>query len=758
MARYLLDVVMCKFSVLTVESKVKRYSERTNHWAKGKALGFFMNFINNHKGSVNDPDAFALVCELLSHSEWIKRIKRTFSAEKLKRLQDEKCRKARLNFEDEPNEIMCELWSNISLRKQVRLLLGEVISQYLRKKPPERFASEVFPKRATELQQTLGLSDFEINILLVLAFVRNDMLTIVDGHDRRTDERDKIIFIAKCLDCDSMAVLESLAETSKLCRYNCIDYDLDSNGRLYGFLNGIINEPLANSYFQRDTAEPLPWLFFGDLAKTHGEILKKIIITGQETAHINILLYGAPGTGKTSFAKTLAAELGLDCFCIAQYTNNDSRGRSCSNPEFRFGALQICDSQIDSSRSMIIVDEADDMLRGYKGSGLFELSGSSGSISTGDKGMLNSLLDSVKTPVIWISNTQACELDESSRRRFDYSIRFDPLNSVQRLAIWKNNVAKMNLDRMFDETMLQMFAESYAVSAGGITLVLRNVAKMNPSPKEVAHLVEQLMKPHCELLNIPEADNRFSPAGDYSLEGLNIKGEARLERITEAIHKFQISGNGIDRPRMNILLSGAPGTGKTEFVKYLGKNLNSKVHIVMGSDLLDMYVGGTEKNIRQAFTRAEAEKAILFLDEIDGVIQSRELARRSWEVTQVNELLHQMENFRGIMIGATNFATSLDAAVLRRFTFKLEFDYLDKSGKILFFERMFQTRLNDMEKIRLEMIPNLAPGDFRTVRQSLFYLGGDISNSERLAALERESLAKGQNRFAQKMKIGFNDE
>ena len=183
---------------------------------------------------------------------------------------------------------------------------------------------------------------------------------------------------------------------------------------------------------------------------------------------------------------------------------------------------------------------------------------------------------------------------------------------------------------------------------------------------------------------------------------MNIKGDIRLDRITEAIQKFQNYRDGIDRPRMNILLSGSPGTGKTEFVKYLGKTLNSKVHIVIGSDLLDMYVGGTEKNIRQAFIRAEAEKAILFLDEIDGLMQSRERARRSWEVTQVNELLHQMENFNGVMIGATNFAMNLDAAVLRRFTFKLEFDYLDTSGKILFFERMFQTRLNDMEKRCLE--------------------------------------------------------
>ncbi len=52
-----------------------------------------------------------------------------------------------------------------------------------------------------------------------------------------------------------------------------------------------------------------------------------------------------------------------------------------------------------------------------------------------------------------------------------------------------------------------------------------------------------------------------------------------------------------------------------------------------------------------------------------------------WEVTQVNELLYQMENFKGVMVGATNFMSNLDAAIMRRFTFKLQFDYLEDEGK-----------------------------------------------------------------------------
>ena len=123
--------------------------------------------------------------------------------------------------------------------------------------------------------------------------------------------------------------------------------------------------------------------------------------------------------------------------------------------------------------------------------------------------------------------------------------------------------------------------------------------------------------------------------------------------MVEAIRNFRSGGgDAIDRPRMNLLLSGPPGTGKTEFVKYLGSVLNTRVVVKMGSDLLDMFIGGTERNIRCAFEEAEAEQVILFLDEIDGLVQNRERAVRSWEVTQVNELLHRMENFNGVMIGA----------------------------------------------------------------------------------------------------------
>ena len=119
----------------------------------------------------------------------------------------------------------------------------------------------------------------------------------------------------------------------------------------------------------------------------------------------------------------------------------------------------------------------------------------------------------------------------------------------------------------------------------------------------------------------------------------------------------------------------------------------------------------------------------------------------------MNELLQQMENFNGVMVAATNFCRNLDPAVMRRFTFKLEFDYLDDEGKRLFFERMFKTELTGEEFAELKALKNLAPGDFRTVRQEQFYLDEEQTNRDRIAALKEECLLKKDG--DKSSKIGF---
>ena len=368
---------------------------------------------------------------------------------------------------------------------------------------------------------------------------------------------------------------------------------------------------------------------------------------------------------------------------------------------------------------------------------------------------MNSILDEMKIPTVWISNAPSRAMDESVRRRFDYSICFERMNNAQRVNIWKNLVKKHELGALLPDEKSDEYAGKYETSAGGISTVLANVKQMKPSPEKVDELVAKLMKPHCKLMGVKEG-NRVLPAKGYSLDGLNIKGKVKLDRVVKAVRNYldaDFNEASEDKPRMNVLMFGPPGTGKTEFVKYLGKTLDRKVLVVKGSDLLSKWVGESEQNIASAFRQAEAEHAILFFDEVDGLVQSRDNAHASWEVTQVNELLQQMENFDGVMVAATNFCKNLDAAIMRRFTFKLEFDYLDDDGKRVFFEKMFKSVLSDEEFAEQKEIPNLAPGDFRTVRQEQFYLGGEQTNLDRIAALKEECALKKDG--SKTSRIGF---
>ena len=747
----------------------------------GKALEFFGNHIRRFKREVDDRDYFKIIEESLDRGEILDAIGQALetrgiplpksfgeknSDEGLLRKElrmtmppkDFKILMMKRNSRQAVPEILDELWTEESCRDAMRQAILNMVEVIRSRLSPSGSRKDDFRERFQELVRLFELSENEQDVLLLAHLLDSNVLES-PRRERSHDGKGKINKLLPWLNLSPQQLRRIMSTDQKLRRYQLIDEDLDYNDHFDSFLYGLTDEPLEHKFYARLKGEVLPWGYYGSMAEKHGETLKALIRSRKPDRAFHVLLYGAPGSGKSSFAQSLAAELGLIGYGISQDIQNDNTARTCSSPEFRFGALRLCDAQVDREKSLLIVDEADDMLRGmHSRSELFAMLGG-GSATVGDKGLLNNLLDEVKTPCLWITNTSAAALDPSSRRRFDYSIRFDKLTLSQRRVIWKNNVEKHKLEGLFSEALQEKLAEKYEVSAGGISLVLKNLADVKPEAAECEKWVEKLMAPHCELLDIQTDRRKLLPAADYSLEGLNIRGDLPLERVVEAVRRFQKEAEdgadgGIDRPRMNLLLSGPPGTGKTEFVKFLGAALKTRVVTRMGSDILSMWVGGTEQNIRRAFEEAESEKAILFFDEIDGLLQDRGMAQRSWEVTQVNELLHRMETFNGVMIGATNFWNTLDPAVARRFTFKLEFNYLDEAGKRKFFERTFGTKLAPREGERLAAIHDLAPGDYRTVRQGMYYLGKEATNEDRLAALERESQAKEKTRYATK-KIGF---
>jgi SpoVK/Ycf46/Vps4 family AAA+-type ATPase len=199
--------------------------------------------------------------------------------------------------------------------------------------------------------------------------------------------------------------------------------------------------------------------------------------------------------------------------------------------------------------------------------------------------------------------------------------------------------------------------------------------------------------------------------------------------------------------QLTLLFHGLPGTGKTELAKHLAEQCRRKLQVERMSDLLSKWVGESEQNIAGAFRRAADAGNILLLDEFDSLAYDRGKAQHSWEISQTNELLQQIENFPGVLIASTNRLDSLDDAIYRRFSHKLGFLGIRRERRVEATAQYFQELLGpdgltSAHERRLLALPSLHPGDFRAVWQQLsaqMLEGSAVTADALVTALEHEA-------------------
>ena len=422
----------------------------------------------------------------------------------------------------------------------------------------------------------------------------------------------------------------------------------------------------------------------------------------------SILLHGVPGTGKTEFAKALAATCRKQAYFVSHSVADGlQNGRV---------AVEAVTAAYQANEFLVVVDEADELLnlQGTSGSPFFGRS--KGSLA--GKSWLNDFLDRCQAQVLWLTN-EVESIDESSMRRFAYNIPFRRQSAGRRQDIWREHLRGSSLQSLVSAADVADMARTFRVGAAGIANAVQNAARIVPAGTTDSALVLRTLR---ELLASHE--RLTGRAAEEKLAGLSTQydpgavcTDVPVEGIVAGLASCGV-GRQVERPPVNLLFWGPPGTGKSAFALFLAQSLDKELICRRASDLLNMYVGGTERNIRDAFEHANREDAILLLDEADSFFIDRNRAQRSWETSQTNELLNQMEHHHGILICCTNLLESLDHAVLRRFVWKVRFQAPTAEGRQRIYRRYFDspdTPIPEESLAHLARLADLTPGDMKAV-------------------------------------------
>lgn len=473
--------------------------------------------------------------------------------------------------------------------------------------------------------------------------------------------------------------------------------------------------------------------------QSDAEVLQQFFKTGisQKEAGCNVLFYGIPGTGKTEFVKAMAVQLGVELYEIS-FSDEDGdpiRGNA------RLRAYNLCQRLLaGQSNALLMFDEIEDV---FPSSGPFEMlfaRNSQGASSQVAKAWVNRTLEQNNVPAIWITNDES--IDKAFLRRFDYSVKF--LVPPHRV---RTEIARRHLGVYSpSEAWLENIAGNEQITPAqceSAAKVARLCAADNP---ELARrLVEQALDRSAALLGQKGMPKRNTIHTRYDIRFANTS--LPVERIINGLSK---------RPHGTFCFYGPAGTGKSELARHMADRLNLPCIVKRASDILSMWVGGTEKNIAEMFSEARQQEAVLVLDEADSFLADRRDAQRSWEVTQVNELLTQMEAYEGIFVCTTNLMEKLDQASLRRFAFKVKFDYLSSDQRWEMFQQELLRLGGDIalasscerEVCNLE---KLTPGDFAVAARQFAIYGEPATAAALLQQLQEECLVKGGSAG----KIGF---
>lgn len=463
-----------------------------------------------------------------------------------------------------------------------------------------------------------------------------------------------------------------------------------------------------------------------DFNYVNTDLLLRYLKNATQAKHVgvNILLYGYAGTGKTELARALSKTIDRTLYEIGSQVVKDGKLHEPHNTKFvssqRLQYLTTVQSLLrDSKGNLLLIDECESIFfnadRAYS------------------KDMLHQTLEQNTVPAIWITNHIGF-LEDSYIRRFKLVLEVSSPDETKLRELTNDAASGLNLS---DDTIDKIAGIKHITPAviGNAAYVSRTIGdKRRKAESTMLEVIEHTLDA-CGLWQKPMNYQQEMPF-DVSL--LNLKQPKEV--ITEIAYALKA------KQPVRVLLCGPPGTGKTAYAHHMTSEHGLKMKRVKCSDILSKYVGDSEQNVRKLFLEAHNSKQVLLLDEVDSLLVNRERLKAHHEVQLVNEILTQMECFTQPLFAATNFETLLDKAVLRRFDFKLECDYLHTEQVFMLFKRVLRIpKLSADEQQQLSAMKYLTPGDFAIIARRMTFQPKQEHRQSALQVLLEENKRKQPN-------------
>jgi len=373
-----------------------------------------------------------------------------------------------------------------------------------------------------------------------------------------------------------------------------------------------------------------------------------------------ILLHGPPGVGKTFFARAIAGEYDLNLMHVSTGDLiGGIQGQSAQNIDKAF------QTAAQNLPCLLFFDEFDSIAQRRDNSPDQE-----------SRRTVNQLLTSLEAYrderrlLVMAATNDVSHLDPAVIRpgRFDRQIRIDLPDAKAREAIFKAELddrptaADVELAELVRRTEgLTPAAISKIVDTAALDVFREATESGQNLQLDTAHLLRAIERQGGQDRPLVEHWTWDSLILDPAIKAQLRQLQAVIED-PEAAVRFGVE------PPTGLLLAGPPGTGKTSVAKVLAAQAKSSFYPISGADVISKWVGESERNIRQLFERARANRpSIVFIDEIDAIAASR--GQVETHDSHVNQLLSEIDGVSGqrgvFVIGATNRPDQLDPALLR---------------------------------------------------------------------------------------------